>query len=132
MSVSDPIADFLTCIRNGCTSKKEVVLIPSSKMKEQIASILMDEKFISNYKIIEDGNKKVIKVYLRYLSNGKSAIKNLRKITKPSIRRYVEAQKVPRVLNGLGIMIVSTSQGIMTDAKARKENVGGEMICSVW
>ena len=132
MSVSDPIADFLTCIRNGCSSKKEVVLIPSSKMKETIAGILKDEGFITNYKVIEEGNKKVIKVYLKYLRDGRSAIKNLRKVTKPSLRRYVESTKIPRVLNGLGIMIVSTSRGIMTGANARKENVGGEMICSVW
>lgn len=132
MSVSDPIADFLTCIRNGCRSKKEVVVIPSSKMKEHIAVILKEEGFITNYKVIEEGNKKFIKIYLKYLRNGNSAIKNLRKVTKPSLRRYVESKKIPRVLNGMGVMIVSTSRGVMTDDTARKENVGGEMICSVW
>jgi small subunit ribosomal protein S8 len=131
MSVSDPIADFLTSIRNGCRAKKEEVLIPSSKQKEHIASILKEEGFISNYKVIEEGPKKVLKIYLKYLRDGKPAIKNLRKVTRPSLRRYTEAQKIPRVLNGMGIMIVSTSRGIMTDAKARKENVGGEMICTV-
>ena len=132
MSVSDPIADFLTVIRNGCKARKEVIVVPSSKVKERITEILKEERFINNYKIIEEGSKKFIRIYIRYLRNGNPAIKDMQKVSRPGLRRYVEAKKIPRVLNGMGIMIVSTSQGIMCDEKARKENVGGEMICSVW
>jgi small subunit ribosomal protein S8 len=132
MAVSDPVADFLTIIRNGCKAKKETVTIPSSKLKGEIAEILKQEGFIKNYKIIEDGTKKQLRIYLKYLRNGKSAIKNLQKVSRPGLRRYTKAEKIPRVFNGMGVMIVSTSQGLMSDATARKDNIGGEMICKVW
>lgn len=132
MAVSDPVSDFLTCIRNACKAKKETVTIPSSKLKAEIAEILKEEGFIKNYKVTEDGAKKSIRIYLKYLRDGNSAIKNLQKVSRPGLRRYTKAEKIKRVLNGMGILIVSTSRGLMTDDKARKENVGGEMVCKVW
>jgi small subunit ribosomal protein S8 len=132
MAVSDPVADFLTCIRNGCKAKKETVTIPSSKIKVEIAEIMKEEGFIKNYKVTEEGAKKYIRIYLKYLRDGRSALKNLQKVSRPGLRRYTHAEKIPRVLNGMGILVVSTSRGLMTDEKARKENIGGEMICKVW
>lgn len=132
MSVSDPIADFLTCVRNALKAKKEEVVIPSSKVKESISQILKDEKFISNFQVLEEGKKKYIKLYLRYLKGNKPALKNIRRVSRPSLRRYVEVDRIPRVLNGLGVVVLSTSKGIMTGTKAREENVGGEVVCKVW
>ena len=132
MSISDPIADFITCIRNAAKAKKEAVTLPASKMKVQITEILKDERFITNFKVIEEGNKKFIRIYLRYLKGNRSAIKRIKKVSTPGLRRYVESKRIPRVLNGLGIIILSTSKGIITGEEARKQKTGGEMICTVY
>ncbi len=132
MSVSDPIADFITCIRNAYKAKKETVTLPASKAKIQIAEILKKEKFINNFKILEEGNKKFIRIYLKYLKGNRSAIKNISRVSTPGLRRYVGARNIPRVLNGLGIIILSTSGGLVTGEEARKQNTGGEMVCSVY
>jgi len=131
MSVTDPIADFLTCIRNACKAKKETIAIPSSNVKESIAKILKDEGFIKNYKVIEEGNKKVIHIYLKYLKGRISAIKKIKRISKPGLRRYTEAAHIPRVLSGLGVVVLSTSQGAITGEEARRGNIGGEIICTI-
>lgn len=133
MSVSDPVADYLTAIRNAAKAKKETVTIPASKTKIDITEILKEEKFISNYKILEDGVKKKIYINLRYIRGGEvSAIKGIEKVTKPSLQRYVPVEKIPKVLNGLGVAILSTNKGIISGHKAKAENVGGEVICKVW
>ena len=132
MSISDPIADFITCIRNAAKAKKETVTLPASKMKVQITEILRDERFITNFKVIEEGNKKFIRIYLKYLKGNRSAIKRIKKVSTPGLRRYVESKRIPRVLNGLGIIILSTSKGIITGEEARKQKTGGEMICTVY
>jgi len=132
MSVSDPIADFLTGIRNALKARKETVTMPSSKIKERIAAILKEESFIKNYAVVEEGKKRFIRLQLKYLKGFKPAVKSLKRISRPSLRRYVEVARIPRVLNGLGVAILSTSQGIMTGEDARKKNIGGEVICKIW
>ena len=132
MSVSDPVADFISCIKNASKAKKQEVIVPSSKMKVCIGEVLKGEKFVRDVKILDEGAKKKLKIYLKYLKSGQPAIKDIKKISKPGLRRYVGADKMPRVRNGLGIVIVSTSRGFMTGDEARKENVGGEIICKVW
>ncbi len=132
MSITDSVADYLTCIRNGCRSKKASVTVPASTLKIKLAEILKDSGFISDYSVVEDGMKKSLFIKLKYKKDGSSAIKNIIKMSKPGLRLYVESEKIPRVLNGLGIMVVSTSRGIMTDVDARKQNVGGELIFKVW
>lgn len=132
MSVSDPIADFIAALRNAAKVRKESVVLPSSNMKVEIAGILQEEGFIRNYKIIEEGNKKFIKIYFKYLKNEKPALQMMKRVSRPGLRRYVDSTKIPRVLNGLGIIILSTSKGIITGKKARSMKVGGEMICTVW
>jgi len=131
MSVSDPIADFITCIRNACQSRKETVTLPASKVKIQITEILKQENFINNFKVIDEGNKKFIRIYLKYIKGNRSAIKSFKRVSTPGLRRYVEAKRIPRVLNGLGIVILSTSKGIITGEKARHEKTGGEVLCTV-
>jgi small subunit ribosomal protein S8 len=132
MSLSDPIADFLTSIRNAVKAQKEAVTVPTSKVRNTIAEILKEEKFIENFKIIEEGPKRFLRIHLRYLKGKKSAIKHIRRISLPGLRRYVETKKIPRVLNGLGIVILSTSRGMVTGEKARELNIGGEVVCKVW
>lgn len=132
MSMSDPISDFLTRVRNAIKAEKKTVDIPASKFKKEIAEILKNAKYIEDYKIIDvDAPQKVISIRLKY-SNGESVITGIRKISKPGIRRYVENEKLPKVRNGLGIALISTSKGLMTDSQARKLGVGGEVICEVW
>ena len=131
MQMSDVIADMLTRIRNASNAKHETVDIPASNMKKSIADILVKEGYIKGYNIVEDGKQGIIRVTLKY--NGKDkAIKGLRRVSKPGLRIYASCEDMPRVMNGLGIAIVSTSKGIMTDKQARRENVGGEVIAFVW
>ena len=132
MSMTDPIADFLTRIRNAIKAEKKIVDIPASKLKIGIAEIMKNTKFINDFENIEtEGKRKYISIKLRY-NSGISVIEGLKKISKPGIRRYVKSDKLPRVRNGFGIAIISTSKGLMTDKKARELKVGGEVICKVW
>jgi len=128
----DPIADMLTRIRNGIMASYDKVEIPCSKMKINIAKILKTEGYIRNYKIIEDNRQGIMVIYLKYNEDKSPVIKGLKRISKPSCRLYSRSKKMPKVLNGLGINVISTSRGIMTDREARKMGVGGEVICSVW
>ena len=132
MLVLDPIADMLTRIRNANTNKHETVVIPQSKTKLAIAEILKSEGFIVDYKAVESDGIKMIEVTLKYGPNGEKVIQGLKRISKPGLRIYSNAEQLPQVLNGLGIAIVSTSKGIITDKNARKLNVGGEVLAYVW
>lgn len=132
MQITDPIADMLTRIRNANSSKHETVSVPSSKMKLAIAKILLDEGYIAGYEVIEDGLQGVIKITLKYAANKTKVITGLKRVSKPGLRVYASKEDMPRVLRGLGIAIVSTSKGIMTDKEARKNNVGGEVLAFVW
>jgi len=132
--VTDPIADYLTRVRNAIMAGHRVVEIPASKMKKEITKILMDQGFILNYKFEEEGTPKAsIKIALKYDKLTKTpAIKKLERVSTPGLRNYSSASEMPRVMNGLGIAIVSTSQGVMTNKKARQNNIGGEVICIVY
>ena len=132
MLVLDPIADMLTRIRNANSNKSETVLIPQSKTKLAIAEILKEEGYIVDFKNIESDGIKMIEVTLKYGPNGEKVIQGLKRISKPGLRIYSNAEQLPKVLNGLGIAIVSTSKGIITDKNARKLNVGGEVLAYVW
>ncbi len=132
MQITDPIADMLTRIRNANSSKHETVSVPSSKMKLAIAKILLDEGYIAGYEVIEDGLQGVIKITLKYGANKTKVISGLKRVSKPGLRVYASKDEMPRVLRGLGIAIVSTSKGIMTDKEARKNNVGGEVLAFIW
>lgn len=131
MTLTDPIADFLTRIRNAIKARKVVVDVPASKMKIEIARILLQQKYIDSYEVIEDNKQGILRIRLKYIE-GKSAITGLKRISKPGLRIYKGAQSIERVLNGLGIAIVSTSKGLKTDKQARAENIGGEIICNIW
>ncbi len=131
MYLTDPIADMLTRVRNANSAMHEKVDVPYSKMKEAVANTLKEEGFILNYKVITDGNKKNIRIYLKY--DGKErVIKGLKRISKPGRRVYSSVEDMPRVLSGLGIAIVSTPKGVITDKTCRSEKVGGEVLCFVW
>ena len=132
MLVLDPIADMLTRIRNANSNKHQTVVIPQSKTKLAIAEILKEEGFIVDYKTVDSEQGKMIEVTLKYGPNGEKVIQGLKRISKPGLRIYSNAEQLPRVLNGLGIAIVSTSKGILTDKNARKLNVGGEVLAYVW
>ena len=132
MQITDPIADMLTRIRNAGTAKHDTVDIPASKMKKAIAEILLAEGYIKAFQLIEDGTQGVIRVTLKYLPGKEKAIQGLRRVSKPGLRVYAGAEELPRVLKGLGIAIISTSKGIMTDKAARAANVGGEVLAFVW
>jgi small subunit ribosomal protein S8 len=133
MQITDPIADMLTRIRNANNAKHDTVDVPASNMKKAIAQILLDEGYIKNFQIINDGTQGVIRVSLKYLQPGKEkALTGLRRVSKPGLRVYAGAEELPRVLHGLGIAIVSTSKGVMTDKKAREAHVGGEVLAFVW
>ena len=132
MQITDPIADMLTRIRNANTAKHETVDIPASNMKKAIAEILNDEGYIKGFQIIEDGKQGVIRVTLKYGANKEKVISGIKRVSKPGLRIYAGAEELPRVLKGLGIAIISTSKGVMTDKKARKENIGGEVLAFVW
>ena len=130
--MTDPIADMLTRIRNGNNAKHEIVDVPASNIKKQLAQILLDEGFIKSYDIIEDGKQGIIRIQLKYGKANEKIISGIKRISKPGLRVYVNSDEIPRVLGGLGIAILSTSSGIMTDKQARKDGVGGEVLCYVW
>ena len=132
MAVTDPIADMLTVIRNGCRAKHKKVEVPASRMKSEILRVLLEEKFISNYKYIEDSKQGKLRVYLKYTGDEESVITGLRRASTPGLRRYAGSKKLPRVQGGLGVAIITTSQGIMTEKEARKRGIGGEIVCHVW
>lgn len=132
MQITDPIADMLTRIRNAGTAKHESVNVPASNMKKAVAAILLEEGYIKNYQLIEDEGQGVIRITLKYLPGKEKAIQGLRRVSKPGLRVYAGADELPYVLKGLGIAIISTSKGVVTDKKARKENVGGEVLAFVW
>ena len=132
MQISDVIADMLTRIRNANDAKHETVDVPASNMKKAIAKILLDEGYIKSYEIIEDGKQGIIRIALKYLAGKQKVIRGLRRVSKPGLRIYSNCEDMPKVMNGLGIAIVSTSKGIMTDKEARKANVGGEVLAFVW
>lgn len=132
MQITDPIADMLTRIRNAANASHEKVDIPASKMKKSIAEILLKEGYIKDYKLSKGGVQGVITIYLKYLPGKEKAIQGLQRVSKPGLRVYAGAGEIPYVLKGLGIAIVSTSKGVMTDKEARKLNVGGEVLAFVW
>ncbi|MCL1925283.1 MAG: 30S ribosomal protein S8 [Defluviitaleaceae bacterium] len=132
MAMSDPIADMLTRIRNANTAKHKTVDVPSSKVKLQIADILLREGYINSYEMLEDGVKKTMRIKLKYGERNERTLAGLKRISKPGLRVYANSDKLPRVLNGLGIAIVSTNKGIITDKEARKNKVGGEVLAFIW
>ena len=132
MQITDPIADMLTRIRNAGSARHETVDIPNSKMKKAIAEILLEEGYIKSFQLIDDGAQGIIRVTLKYLPGKEKAIQGLRRVSKPGLRVYAGADELPQVLRGLGIAIISTSKGIMTDKKARALHVGGEVLAFVW
>lgn len=132
MQITDPIADMLTRIRNANSAKHDTVDIPASKMKKAIAEILVGEGYIKNYQLIDDGTQGIIRVALKYGPGKEKVISGLRRVSKPGLRVYAGADELPRVLRGLGIAIISTSKGVMTDKKARGQHVGGEVLAFVW
>ena len=132
MHITDSIADMLTRIRNAGAAKHETVYVPASKMKKAIAQILLDEGYIKSFQLIEDGKQGIIRIVLKYGENKTSVISGLRRVSKPGLRIYTNCEDMPKVMKGLGIAIVSTSKGVMTDKQARKENVGGEVLAFVW
>jgi len=132
MQITDTIADMLTRIRNANSAKHQYVDIPSSNMKKQIAQILMDEGYIKSFRLIEDNKQGIIRITLKYTENKAQVIQGLRRVSKPGLRIYANSKDMPKVMKGLGIAIVSTSKGVMTDKKARSENIGGEVLAFVW
>lgn len=132
MLVTDPIADLLTRIRNANTARKEKVDVPASKMKQAIIDILKKEGYIRSYRIVDEKGHKIIRVFLKYGPKQERVITRLERISKPSVRRYANKDTLPRVINGLGIAIISTSRGLMTDREARRQGIGGEILCKIW
>lgn len=132
MQITDPVADMLTRIRNANTAKHESVDVPASNLKKAIAKILLDEGYIKSYEIVEDGTQGIIRIQLKYLAGKEKVISGLRRVSKPGLRVYAGADELPRVLKGLGIAIISTSKGVMTDRAARANHVGGEVLAFVW
>ena len=132
MQITDTIADLLTRIRNAASAKHDTVEIPASNMKKAICQILVDEGYIKSFSVTEDGKQGMIKVVLKYGEGKTSVIKGLRRVSKPGLRIYSNVEELPKVMKGLGIAIISTSKGVMTDRQARKENVGGEVLAFIW
>lgn len=132
MVLTDPIADMLTRIRNANMAEKKIVQMPHSKMKSEVARLLKSEGFIKDYTMENEDGKSVLKVFLKYSIDREPVIQGLRRISKPSCRKYAASDEVPRVLGGIGIAILSTSSGVMTDNEARQQKVGGEVLCYVW
>ncbi|MGB4503723.1 MAG: 30S ribosomal protein S8 [Syntrophaceticus sp.] len=130
--VTDPIADFLTRIRNANQVYREYVEVPASKMKQSMAEILKEEGYIKHYEYIKDGKQGILRLYMKYGPNRRKVITGLKRISKPGLRVYVKKDEVPRVLGGLGVAVISTSRGLMTDKQARKEGLGGEVVCYIW
>jgi small subunit ribosomal protein S8 len=131
MSVSDPVADFITGIRNAIRAKHRKVDVPSSRLKTEIAKVLLRERFINNYKVI-DGRQGVLRIYLKYTADETPVITGLKRVSTPGRRVYVPSDKIPRVMGGLGTALLSTSKGLMTDREARDAGLGGELMCQVW
>ena len=132
MQMSDVIADMLTRIRNANNAKHVSVDVPASKMKKSIAQILLDEGYIKSYEVVEDGKQGIIRIQLKYAQGKQKVIRGIKRVSKPGLRIYASCEDMPKVMNGLGVAIVSTTKGVMTDKQARKENVGGEVLCFVW
>jgi len=132
MAVSDPIADFLTSIRNAVRAKHRKVDVPASRVKTELAKVLLRERFINNFKLIEDQKQGVLRVYLKYTAEQSNVISGIRRVSTPGRRVYVAKTEIPRVMSGMGTSIVSTSRGIMTDREARESGLGGELMCQVW
>lgn len=132
MTMTDPIADMLTRIRNAIQARFDKVDIPSSKIKVEIVRVLKEEGYISDYKVIRDNKQGILRIYLKYDEAKRSAISGLKRVSKPGLRVYRDKDSIPKVINGLGIAILSTSKGILTDKKARKIGIGGEVLCFVW
>jgi small subunit ribosomal protein S8 len=132
MSMSDPLADMMTRIRNAVMVKFDTVVMPSSRNKASIAKVLKDEGFISDFQVIDEGIQGTLKLNLKYGPNRESVITGIKRISKPGLRKYAKADALPKVLDGLGISIISTSKGIVTDRTARAQNTGGEILCEVW
>jgi len=132
MSMTDPIADYLTMIRNAIKARYTKVDIPFSRLKEEITKILLDYRYIQHYINIDDGRQGIIRIYLKYDENENSAITALKRVSKPGLRKYVKSNEIPRVLNNLGIAIMSTPKGVITDREARQHSVGGEVLCYIW
>ena len=132
MQITDPVADMLTRIRNANTAKHDSVDVPASNLKKAIAKILLDEGYIKSYEIVEDGTQGIIRIQMKYLANKEKVLSGLRRVSKPGLRVYAGADELPRVLKGLGIAIISTSKGVMTDKAARANHVGGEVLAFVW
>ena len=132
MQITDPVADMLTRIRNANTAKHEKVDVPASNLKKSIAQILLDEGYIKAYEIVDDGTQGIIRIQLKYLAGKEKVISGLRRVSKPGLRVYAGADELPKVLKGLGIAIISTSKGVMTDKAARVNHVGGEVLAFVW
>ncbi|HFE63353.1 MAG TPA: 30S ribosomal protein S8 [Caldithrix sp.] len=132
MSMTDPIADFLTRIRNAIQANHRRVDIPASNLKKRMAEILYEQKFIKNYILIEDGKQGIIRIFLKVDRNGKNIISVLKRVSRPGRRYYVDVENLPRVKNNMGIAMISTSKGVMTERQARRENVGGEVLCYIW
>lgn len=130
--MTDPIADLLTRVRNASQAGHRKVDIPSSRIKREIARILKEHGFVHNYAFVDDNRQGYLRLYLKYDANEESAIQGVKRESRPGLRRYVGKDELPRVLNGLGVAILSTSKGILTDRDARREGVGGELICSIW
>ena len=129
---SDPIADMLTRVRNAIASRHPKVDVPASRLKTEIARILKEEGYIANFKVAEEGVKKVIKIYLKYSPNNAPVITRIERVSRPGCRVYVRRAEIPRVLGGMGINILTTPRGVMTGRQARKEGVGGELLCQIW
>ncbi len=132
MSMSDPIADYLTRVRNGLHAQKKYVDIPSSNIKRKMSRILLDQGFVKRYIIIDDGTQGIIRIWLKYDELGHPVIHNIKRISTPGRRRYVSVDELPRVKNNLGISIMTTPKGIITAREAKRQNVGGEVLCEVW
>ncbi len=132
MGMTDPVADMLTRIRNAAKAKKKWVDMPASKFKKELAQILADEHFIEKFRCVEDKKQGELRIFLKYDNDDKPIIKGIKRISRPGLRKYSQADKLPRVLNGLGIAVISTSSGVRTDRVARKKGIGGEVICHVW
>lgn len=132
MSLTDPIANMLTVIRNGVMSKKTKVDVPFSKLSQEILNILKREKFIKDFKLIEDKKQGLLRVYLKYTQTGEPAIKGIKKISRPGLRKYVDKDEIPSVLGGIGTAIITTSRGVVTGVQAREMQTGGEVLCHVW
>ncbi len=132
MVMTDPISDMLTRIRNAAKARHDMMELPSSNVKAMIAKILKDEGYIKNFRVIDDDKQGILKIYLRYDPKRESMIQGINRISRPGLRRYCKADQIPEVLKGLGVAIISTSRGLLTDTEARKEGIGGEILCGVW